>query len=653
MNLLIVDFETYFDQQFSLKHLSIPEYVADPRFLVHGIAIKEPGQSAVFRWDVDSALLELRQRWGNNLERITVVAHNAKFDLYILQCKYGLAPRYCMDSMMLANHVHGAQSGTGGEKADLATLAAKYDLPSKGSLDFAAGLRSFTPMQRVEMEMYACHDVELTSTLARMLVGKIDRPQVELPLMDHTIKLFASRSLAVDVPALRVLRGDMESEQTAMLKNAGIDPKQAASSTQFAVHLAKALAATGRCLPTKDGAHGPIPAVAKKDQSMQDLVDDHDPLVQALVRARLGQTATNTHLARIDRLIATAQAAGGLMPVDLVYYGAHTGRFAGRGINVQNLPKSGHAGRIRGCLTAHPGHQLIIADLAQIEARVLAVFAGQQEIVSAFRDGRDIYCEQASAYFGERVIAPAKDDTSSAAVRMRSLRTVGKQAVLGLGYGMGAVKFAATLQSDPLTAAMFGSGLLSALKCKQIVDAYRSGFVQIPRTWQAAEHLFRSVLYGGVKQGSGVTFQHMPAGSVAAGVLIRLPTGRCLRYPGARLETGPQTFRFIDKHGNQVEKTTRGSYLVYGKDVGIYGGLIVENIIQGIARDILVEAMLRIEARGIPVVFHVHDEVVAMVPDAQVDAACAMVTEEMCRQVPWMPELPLACEVKARFRYEK
>src|SRR5262245_52022597 len=104
MNMLVLDFETYFDRSYSLDRLSTPEYVHDARFHVHGLAIKWPDGRVEFRPDVDVALTELREVYGQQLERVTVAGHNLYFDAYILSKRYGLRPCFLVDTMLLAQH---------------------------------------------------------------------------------------------------------------------------------------------------------------------------------------------------------------------------------------------------------------------------------------------------------------------------------------------------------------------------------------------------------------------------------------------------------------------------------------------------------------------------------------------------------------------
>jgi hypothetical protein len=151
MNCTVLDLETYFDRQFSLKRLSIPEYVHDPRFRVHGIGIRWTNGEAEFRTDVQAALDDLRARFGEQLEGTTVIGHHLQFDLYILNHMYRIRPRYFVDTMLLAYHVHGRRETRQGQSAALSALADLYGLPAKGDLDFMTGILAPNVQQRADL----------------------------------------------------------------------------------------------------------------------------------------------------------------------------------------------------------------------------------------------------------------------------------------------------------------------------------------------------------------------------------------------------------------------------------------------------------------------------------------------------------------------
>jgi DNA polymerase len=357
-------------------------------------------------------------------------------------------------------------------------------------------------------------------------------------------------------------------------------------------------------------------------------------------------------VSRLEKLRRIALATGGVLPVHLLYWGAHTGRFAGGGgFNIQNLPKGGFGARIRGLFVPLPGHRLVVIDLAQIEARVLAALAGEERLVHAFRTGIDIYSVEASAVFNRSVRKPKKDDPPAEAALLDAMRQTGKQEVLGLGYQMGALKFMNTLRKDPKCAFLFENGTLSPQTCVDTVHRFRREFDRIPRLWTALEEGFRTcVIVGGESHIGRLRME-----SVGEDVIITLPSGRVLRYAKARLVDREGTVTYLDRMGNEAEFESSGQGLVYGAGDGIniYGGKLTENVVQAVARDILVEAILRAEARGVLVLAHVHDEVIAMAPEERAQEVYDILLEELIRVPGWLPDVPLAAEGGIKERYMK
>jgi DNA polymerase len=651
-NTLTLDFESYYDADFSLNRMSSPVYVNDPRFHIHGVALRFPDGTVTFEPDAPAAIADLQRRYGEHLERTTVIIHNGHFDLFILAKRFGCKVRHSIDTLQLAHAVFGRR-GEGGQAASLRDLAQHFGLDPKGNIGDLSGVRQLNVQQAAALAAYARHDVELTFQIAERLLPQLSRPGVELRIAAHTLRMHNERGICVDLYSIAPLIAEIQADEREWFKAAGITAEQAASRDDFAEILGAALAKTGRKVPLKESKTGElIPATAKNDAEMQALLEDDDPVVAALARARLAKGSTVQLVARLEKLREIATANHGLLPVHLVYHGAVTGRFAGGGgFNMQNLPKKGFGPKIRALFHPLPGCRFVVVDLAQIEARVLAALAGEQQMLVAFRDGIDIYSIEASAVFQREVRKPTKDDQPQLKMELEGMRAAGKKEVLGLGYQMGALKFMNTLLKEEETAPLFETGALSPSRCVEIVERYRSTYWAIPQYWKDVEAAFRSV----VEVGGSARVGHVVFASVEDRVEILLPSGRTLRYPKVRLEEGTGTIRYLDANGEEAEFTRTGTSLVYGsgRPIGIYGGKITENICQAVARDLLVEAILRVEARGIVVVAHIHDEIIAMVPIAEADAALAFVKQEMTRTVSWLPELPLGAEGHVQERLTK
>jgi DNA polymerase len=281
---------------------------------------------------------------------------------------------------------------------------------------------------------------------------------------------------------------------------------------------------------------------------------------------------------------------------------------------MQNLPRGG---TLKNALMAPPGYVLVDSDSSQIEARTLAWWAGQDDLVAAFERGDDVYKIMASAIYGKMEADITKDE-----------RFVGKTTILGAGYGMGYKKFHAQLKN-------FGVDLPLA-ECERIISVYRSTYEAIPELWKQAQ----SALYAMLEDKSaplgkeGVVFVEGKRG-------IRLPNGLYIKYPNLRLvknEEGRSEFVYDTKRGRAVIPNR------------IYGGKVVENVVQALARIAVGEQLLRI-AKKYKVVMTVHDAVCALVPEAE--KARGLEYVELCMKIrpQWAPELPLNCEAGADPRY--
>jgi DNA polymerase len=345
-------------------------------------------------------------------------------------------------------------------------------------------------------------------------------------------------------------------------------------------------------------------ALAKSDEEFKALAEHPDERVQALVAARLG-TKSTLEETRTERFIAISKR--GHMPVPLQYYAAHTGRWGGTDkINLQNLPSRGaNGGKLKKAIIAPKGYVIIDSDSSQIEARVLAWLAGQNDLTEAFKNGEDVYKIMASAIYGKPVEEITKEE-----------RFVGKTTILGSGYGMGAKKFQAQLKT-------FGTDI-SEGEALHIIDVYRSTYSMIPQLWNQASDVIEAMANNqAVPFGNGCI-------SVAGKAGILMPNGLYQRYPNLRL--------MLDDNG-------RNQY-VYSAKRGankIYGGKLVENICQGLARCIIGEQMIKI-AKRYKVVLTVHDAIACIAREEEAEEAMAYVMECMKWVPDWAEGLPLNCE---------
>ena len=310
---------------------------------------------------------------------------------------------------------------------------------------------------------------------------------------------------------------------------------------------------------------------------------------------------------RAKRFLAIAER--GPLPVPLRYYAAHTGRWGGSDkINMQNLPRGSV---LKDALKAPKGFKFIDSDLSQIEARVLAWLAGQQDLVDAFANGDDVYKLMASKIYG--ILAAAVDIGE---------RFVGKQTVLGCGYGMGANKFRTQL-------AMYGVEL-ELDECQRIIDVYRGSNPAIPALWKQADRALEAMVEG----------RTTPLGLHGVLVVdgkkgIKLPNGLYLKYPNLRKEFNQETGYSEFVYDTKLGRAT--------KVVKIYGGKLIENICQALGRIVIGEQLIRV-SKKYKVAMTVHDAIASVVPENEEQTGKEFVEIAMKIRPEWAPDLPLNCE---------
>ena len=595
MDVITIDFETYYDKDFSLSKITTEEYVRDPRFEIIGVGVKVNDEKTRFFSGEHELLRQqlLRYDWDNSM----VVAHNAMFDMSILNWILGIKPKAIADTLSMARAIHGTEVGN-----SLAKLVKHYNLGEKGDeVINALGIRR-TDFPIHQMKLYAkycANDVDLTYDLFLTLLPMFQK--TELKLIDLTIRMFTEPVMRLDVPVLEQHLVHVKKRKQALIDSTTTDLDNLMSNQKFA----KLLVDLGVEPPMKISltTGKETLALAKSDEGFKALAEHPDERVQLLVAARLGNKTTLEET-RTERLLGIASR--GLIPVPLSYYAAHTGRWGGADkLNFQNLPSRGdNAGKIKRSILAPEGHVIIDCDSAQIEARVLAWFAGQTDLVEAFRDGKDVYKIMASAIYNKEVEEIDKGE-----------RFVGKTTILGAGYGMGADKFQTQLKT-------FGVETPLA-EAKRIIDVYRETYPWIPTLWQNGNRAIEALSKGRtVKWGNGAVTVNKDG--------ILMPNGMYQRYPNLK--------KFKDKDGKEqyIYDSRRGS-------VKLYGGKLTENICQGLARCIIGEQMLKI-AKRYRVVLTVHDAVACVAPIEQAAEAVAYV-EECMRFVPeWAEGIPLNCE---------
>ena len=599
MKLITIDFETYYSKTFSLSKMTTEEYIRSTEFEVIGVAVQEGERSPVWFSGTRKNIKECLDwfDWDNS----AVVAHNAMFDLAILNWHFDINPKKIVDTLSMARAVLGTEVG-----GSLAALAVHYRLGAKGTdVLNALGKRrvDFTEQELTSYGEYCKNDAGLTYGLFWKLMGE-GFPVSELDLIDLTIRMFVDPVIELDVD---VLTGNLQAVQTIkaqLLNEARANKEQLMSNDR----LAELLWELGVISPTKISptTNKSVFAFARSDEEFQALLEHENFTVQALVAARLGVKSTIEET-RTERLISIA--GRGLMPIPLRYYAAHTGRWGGDDkVNMQNLPRKSP---LKYALRAPKGYAFIDCDSSQIEARTLAWLSGQADLVQAFEKGEDVYRIMAASIYGKPQEEITKDE-----------RFVGKTTILGAGYGMGHVKFGAQLQTLGV--------VMDEKECERIVSVYRRTYTQIPKLWTQANHALLAML------GDKTTELGLERVLVVEGKRgIRLPNGLYLKYPNLRWKTDASTGK-----NEMVYDVKKGKSVVVTR---IYGGKLVENICQALARIIIGEQMLAV-AKKQRVVMTVHDAIGCVVPEAEAQTGLEFVEACMRVRPTWAQGLPLNCE---------
>ena len=595
MNILTIDFETYYSREFSLTKVTTEEYVRSPEFEAIGVSVQvNDGEPVWFSGDAESMHQFLAQYdWGKSL----ALAHNAPFDGAILNWVFGIKPKGWLDTLSMGRALHGTEVG-----GSLKVLAQHYELGEKGTeVENALGLRrqDFSPEQLARYGEYCKNDVALTYALFNAMADGF--PPIELRLIDLTVRMFTEPVLQL---VETMLKGHLLMEKQRkqeLLEN--FDKDDLMSNVKFAI----ILEGYGVAPPMKvSPATGKQTfAFSKTDEEFKALLEHPNTQVQMLVAARLG-TKSTIEETRTEMFIGIAKR--GALPVPLRYYAAHTGRWGGDDkLNLQNLPRNSP---LKDYIIAPEGYLMVDSDSSQIEARTLAWLAEQNDLVEAFDRGEDVYKIMASAIYGKSTNEITKDE-----------RFVGKTTILGCGYGMGAAKFQAQLKNFNVA--------IELDEAKRIIDTYRATYPKITALWKKAGTALEAIL-----RGNSMALGRDGVLKIEGNNGVLLPNGLYLRYPNLRI------LQSEEGKAEMVYDTKRGKATIPNR---IYGGKVIENVCQALARIVIGEQMLLI-AKKYKVVMTVHDAIACIAPTPEAETAQEYV--EMCMRVrpKWALDLPLNCE---------
>ena len=623
MNLMAIDYETYWSGEHSLTKMSPFAYVMHPDTEIQSVAIARPDTATVVLWG-EAAIRDYYASvdWGNTL----VVGHNLEgFDALIHAWRFGIKPKLwaCTKAM---GRLHAKTT-----KLSLRDLSAFYGLGEKGSLEATntkgKRLADFSAEERLAMHEYNALDAELC--LALFLKLSEEEPfrshRRELLLLHDTLRMTVEPQFEADVrlliDALKAERSDKAATMQRVAEQFGIDPDDVTATEQVRKQLNSTakfsafLESRGVPVPMKESptTGKPIPALAKSDEGFLNLREHDDPDVRAVVEARLASKSTLLETRLLKFMEATRAAprlpgGGFALPIPLKYNGADTtGRWSGWAFNPQNLPRVNPkqpqiTDALRKSLRAPAGKRVVVADLSGIELRVnhfLWQVPSSMSLFKASPDKADLYKDFASTLYGVPIESVTKLQ-----------RQVGKVAHLGLGYGAGAETFRSVARS-------MGGVTLTDIEAKNVVTSWRAAYPEIVEGWAHCQRVIRAM--------------HLES----EGTLD--PWG-LLTYKSCRITSPMGTIHYPNLRRQDEE-------WVYGdlKPARLFGGKMVENLVQHLARQVLADILFRVRdtelGRRYPLAHTVHDELVYVVDEDDAEAMLDLVQQTMRTPPDWWPEL--------------
>jgi DNA polymerase len=488
-------------------------------------------------------------------------------------------------------------------------------------LDSSKGIRDLDKTLYAKMAEYCAEDVRLTFDIFSQMLTLF--PAKELRLIHHTVRMFCDPILKVDLPRVeKELAREIKAKEDLLVRVSGgiTDLEQARKVIASNESFADLLRAEGITPPTKISptTKKEVYAFAKTDLDFTALSEHPHERVRDLVDARLAVKSTIGET-RAGRFLEAGKN-GWSLPVLLNFYGAHTGRWsAGNKMNMQNLPRGGE---LRLSILAPKGHQLVVADSGQIEARVNAWISEQADLLQAFAEQSsdsptDVYTKFASLIYGREITKADKLE-----------RFIGKIGVLGLGYAMGAAKLQTTLALGTMGPAVF----LELDMCQKIVNLYRRMNFKIVAFWKICDGIIQDMIAGRSGKYKCLRWEKER---------IWLPNGMSLKYPDIRAKMGDNGY-------------AEYCYTRKGVEAKVYGGLLCENIVQALARIIIGDQLLELaDGRGYRVVTTTHDEVVCCVRTASANKCFKTMLKVMTTPPEWCADLVLSAEGGWAVNYSK
>ena len=659
--ILVIDFEAYFQDKkhggLGFKTQNCVEYVNDPRWETIGLGYQfidgsDSKPQYVHGPFIREFFRQLQTQYGENLEQLTVVALNCKFDMLVALIHYGVNIEYTLDLLDLLRWYDPKM------KHGLKHVAPYFGFQHKGDTMEFVNMKLADLIERgklKKMVQYCKNDVDLEAQLVKLLLPMFDWPEVELWLAKITTDMYINPQMVLDEELAFEIVDEMRGILTESLH--GYTPELLNSDIKTAKELRRLLPPDEK-LPTKPGkptknlepltGKGRGLALAKTDDACKELLNHPLETVRNLIEARMANNSWPNHIAKIERLIVSSRLSSGKVRIPLKSHGAHTHRWSGdEGVNPQNFGSRGLdlITKIRHLLCANleEDEVLLIADSAQIEARNLAWAAGQQDLIEIFRNDGDPYSDFATELFQKKTWKWGEDDVEEYPGQKKEVkvqRDFGKEGILGGGYGMGGPKMHVRCLQSPGLRPFYDDGTYDEAFSQSVIDTYRFKYKKIPKFWKKVENKFRLVTR---HPQIGKQFVHVPGTrqkfifyNDGKSTFIVLPSGQRLRYRHA-VVSAEGRIRYKPRNWEDL-----------------YGGKITENIIQAMSRDFLAYWMVQMYKKyGRKCVLTVHDELIYVAKKHEAELVRKQLEEVMTAPVPWADGMPFGVESQLSPHYTK
>lgn len=653
MDILTMDWESYFARDYSLTKMTNEAYIRDPRFEANICGFKHNDQPSFW---LPRPQAEEYIHDAVDWENTAMLSHHAQFDAAILYWKYGISPAMLLDTIPMSAIVDGPKVSHSLEecmKRHNVGVKRKEILMN----NIGKRLADFTPEDLALYGQYCIEDCDGEYALFGIYLPHCTQQQLEL--IDLKTRMFTEPVFQGDIDLLAQAVVDEQQRKEALLAKCGYDKKLFSSSEKFA----QILLMHGRTAPTKlgkpnkDGSPKTIFAFAKTDPGMQELLEDQDEDIRFLAETRLSVKSTIIET-RAQRFLDCARR--GPLPVYIKSNGTHTQRAsAGDKMNWMNLTSVNKANPqmtvIKRSIRAPEGCKIVSADSSQIQARLTVWLAGQLDVLEAFAQGRDVYSEFATKIYGRPIDRKKKPEEDFIPGQ------VGKIGVLSFGFQQGWFTAATNFLKGHLGA----PPIQFTMKDLEVMQIDPSRFLNNPKSVQQIaampsrlemnDRLIHCAVSNGIVQMWRQANRMISDSKTGLWATMEGVINAMIR--GERVFFGPRGVLYTEKEcivapsgarlnypGLQRSDSGEATYWDGRSRVHIYGGSATNNVIQLLEQEIIGAQMIAIHKAGWKIATECYDNIVCVAPEEYAEQCREFMVAEMKRRPAWGQDIPLATD---------